>query len=157
MALAYTAKDSPSASGGRDPAPGRLAPLLPVLFGFFASLAYLAGELGLLLVAIAVLPFRVLPPPWGALPPAIFLPGVPLAVLALIVFREGMVLRQERTAGALAYLVWDAPEVLVGLAWSMLDLALFSGAAGASEDRTRREVRINSPPRSRVKRGGTNR
>jgi hypothetical protein len=51
----------------------------------------------------------------GALPLAIFLLGVPLAVLALIVFREGMVLRQEPTAGAPAYLVWDAPEVLVGL------------------------------------------
>src|SRR5918998_1809492 len=38
----------------------------------------------------------------GALPLAIFLLGVPLAVLALIVFREGMVLRQEPTAGGLA-------------------------------------------------------
>ena len=50
-----------------------LAPLLPVLFGFFASLAYLARELGLLLVAIAVLRYRVLPPPWGA--PARHLPA----------------------------------------------------------------------------------
>jgi hypothetical protein len=110
---------------------GRLAPLLAVLFGFFASLAYLAGELGLLLVAIAVLRYRVLPPPWGALPLAIFLLGVPLAVLALIVFGEGMVLRHEPTAGAPAYLVWDAPEVLVGLAWSVLGLGLFSGVGGS--------------------------
>ena len=39
-------------------------------------------------------------------------------------------LRQEPTAGALSYLVWDAPEVLVGLAWSMLGLGLFSGVGG---------------------------
>lgn len=109
---------------------GHSGPLLAVLFGFLASLAYLAGEIGLLLVAIAVLRYRVLPPPWRALPLAIFLLGVPLAVLALLVFREGMMLRQEPTAGALSYLVWDAPEVLVGLAWSMLGLGLFSGVGG---------------------------
>lgn len=113
---------------------GRPAPLVAVLFGFLASLAYLAGELGLLLLGLAVVRARVLSLPWRALPLAIFLLGVPLAVLALLVFREGMMLRQEPDAGVLAFLVWDLPETLIGLAWSLLGWGLFSGMGGDAQD-----------------------
>lgn len=113
---------------------GRPAPLVAVLFGFLASLAYLAGELGLLLLGLAVVRAGVLPLPWRALPLAIFLLGVPLAVLALLVFREGMMLRQEPDAGVLAFLVWDLPEMLIALAWSLLGWGLFSGMGGDAQD-----------------------
>src|SRR5918997_518888 len=74
--------------GGGRRGPGGAGPAPP---GALRVLREPRGELGLLLVAIAVLRYRVLPPPWGAPRSPSSCSASPGRV-ALIVFREGMVL-----------------------------------------------------------------
>ena len=104
-------------------------PTSAVVFGGLASLASLAAEFGVLLMGITVLRARVLPQPFRSLPLAIFVLGVLVPLLYLLVFREDLMLRGEPDTGILALLVWDAPDVLIGVGWALLGYALWSGTS----------------------------
>ena len=83
-------------------------------------MAFLVGEVGLLLVGLAVLRAGALPMPFRALPLAIFVLGLPLAFLALLAFGFDAAFADS--------LVGDAQEASIGLLWALLGWALFSGA-----------------------------
>ena len=112
-----------------------LPPTVAGLVGFLISLAFLVGQFGLLLVGVATLRAGVLPMPFRALPLAIFLIGVPPALLVLLVFGLDYVLGAATEAPAWVV----AQEALIGLLWALLGWALFSGAGtGARRPATAR-------------------
>ena len=89
----------------------------PSLVGMAVTAAVgVAAELGLLLLGVATLRAAVLPPPWRALPLAIFLLEVPFSYLGALLFPEGI--------GVL--ILMYAQELLMGLAWALLGYALLS-------------------------------
>ena len=98
---------------------GRPLPGVVALCTGPASLAFLVGEAGLLLVGLAVLRAGALPMPFRALPLAIFVLGLPLAFLALLAFGFDAAFADN--------FAWDVQEASIGLLWALLGLALFSG------------------------------
>ena len=109
----------------------RISTTVALLGGFASALIHLVTGFGLLLMGIATLRARVLPLPWRLLPLAIFLLDVPLKPLVVLFLgadlRRGLILQEESYAEILAFLVWDVPDVLIGLGWALLGYALWSG------------------------------
>jgi hypothetical protein len=99
--------------------------------GFATALLHLAAGFGLLLMGIATLRARVLTLPWRLLPLAIFLVDVPLKPLVVLFLgaelRRELILQEGSHAEILTFLVWDVPDVLMGLGWALLGYALWSG------------------------------
>ena len=91
-----------------------------VLFGFLASVAALAADVGVLLLGIAAVRSRVLSQPYRSLPLAIFAVNLVVPLVLLLVFRGDIMFRGEPDAGIAAFLVWDAPGLLVGVCWMLL-------------------------------------
>jgi hypothetical protein len=107
---------------------------LPTVVGFivlFELLGLLVAEMGMLLLGNATLGARAMAMPWRALPMAIFLSGLPLAVLILI-FTRGSVPWTSP--------LWGAPELLIGICWVLLGYALWSDAR--SQDQSAGSSRI---------------
>lgn len=75
-----------------------------------------AAELGMLLLGVATLRAAVLPLPWGALPLALFLLGVPLITFVGTLFPAGI---------GVSVLIYAQP-LLLGLGWALLGYALWS-------------------------------
>ena len=95
-----------------------------VIFGFLASLAAVAADFGVLLLGIAAVRSRVLSQPYRSLPLAIFALNLVVPLVLLLILRGNMMLRGEPDVGIAAFLVWDAPGLLVGVCWMLLGHAL---------------------------------
>jgi hypothetical protein len=91
-----------------------------VIFGFLASLAAVAADFGILLMGIAALRSRVLPQPYRSLPLAIFALDLVVPLVLLLVLRGDTMFRGEPDEGVAAFLVWQAPGLLVGGCWVLL-------------------------------------
>ena len=90
-----------------------------------------AGELGMVLLAVATLRAAVLPLPWRVLPLAIFLLGVPtISVVGLAI--SLLDAPSSSSAGSLfleeigGLIVIYAPSLLVGIGWALLGYALWA-------------------------------
>jgi uncharacterized membrane protein YhaH (DUF805 family) len=109
----------------------RTSTAVAIFGGFATALVHLAAGFGLLLLGIATLRARVLPLPWSLLPLTIFLVDVPLKPLVVLFLgaelRKELILQEGSYAEFLAFLVWDVPDVLIGLGWALLGYALWSG------------------------------
>ena len=115
----------------------------PSLVGMAVTAAVgVVAELGILLLGVATLRAAVLPPPWRALPLAIFLLEVPFSYLGALLFPEGI--------GVLILIY--AQALLLGLAWALLGYALWSGMGESvgrrkprDEGRRKTSSRLYSP------------
>ena len=87
-----------------------------------------AAELGMLLLGVATLRAAVLPLPWGALPLALFLLGVPLITFVGTLFPAGI---------GVSVLIYAQP-LLLGLGWALLGYALWSGVGAGARHRPAR-------------------
>lgn len=67
---------------------------------------------------------RVLSRPYRSLPLAIFALNLGMPLVLLLVLRGDMIFRGEPDVGIGAFLVWDAPGLLVGVCWVLLGHAL---------------------------------
>ncbi len=94
------------------------------IFGFLTSLAAVAADFGILLMGIAALRSRVLPQPYRSLPLAIFALDLMVPLVLLLVLRGDTMFRGEPDEGVAAFLVWQAPGLLVGGCWVLLGHAL---------------------------------
>lgn len=95
-----------------------------ILFGFLASVAAIAADFGILLMGIAALRSRVLPQPYRSLPLVIFAINLAVPLVLLLVLRGDAMFRGEPDEGVAAFLVWQAPGLLVGGCWMLLGYAL---------------------------------